>query len=290
METKIAYKYCERIAKNHYENFPVASLLIPKRKRKYIYAIYSFAREADDIADSNSITQNEKMSLLDEYENILKNDINEYENIKYEAIFTAIKDTLEKLNIPVDEMVKLLKAFKFDVKNEIHEDFKSLLEYSENSANPIGHLVLYVNGFNPDLNKKHFELSDKICTALQLTNFWQDVSQDLKSGRIYIPRQFTKEYSYSFEDLKMRLYNENFRNMMKDLCNKTMQLYKEGKELINLLEGRTKFELKAIYFGGTGVLKRIQEIDFDVINYRVKFTNLEKIFLFLKSFLCKVKN
>ncbi len=289
METVTAYKYCERIAKNHYENFPVASFLVPKAKRKYIYAIYSFAREADDIADSNSMTQREKLNLLDEYENILKNDITEYESIKYDAIFTAIKDTLIELKIPVNELTNLLKAFKFDVRNEIHEDFKSLLDYSENSANPIGHLMLYVNGFNPELNKKHFELSDKICTALQLTNFWQDISQDLKTGRIYIPRQFMKEFNYTYEDLKIRLYNENFRKMIEELCKRTMQLYKEGKELVNMLEGRLKFELKAIYFGGTGVLKKIEEIDFDVLNYRVKFTNLEKIFLFIKSFLCKVK-
>lgn len=289
METDVAYKYCERIARNHYENFPVASFLIPKEKRKYIYAIYSFAREADDIADSDSFSQNEKLLLLDEYENLLTGTETIFENMKYEAIFTSIKDTLAKLQIPEQELLKLLKAFKFDVYNKLHKDFESLLSYSENSANPIGRLMLYVNGYNPVLHKKYFDLSDKICTALQLTNFWQDVSVDLSMGRIYIPTQFMNAYNYSPEKLQMRLDNGNFRNMIKDLCEKTMQLYDEGKELSNLLDGRLKYELKAIYFGGTGVLKKIKEIDFDVLNYRVKFTDIEKVFLLLNSFLCKVK-
>lgn len=288
MDISIAYKYCERIAKNHYENFPVASFLIPKEKRKYIYTIYSFAREADDIADSDSLTQTEKISLLNEYEKLLTGNVSEYANAKYDAIFTSIKDTTERLKIPEIELIKLLKAFRFDVYNELHPDFQSLLNYSENSANPIGRLMLYVNGYNSKEHGKHFELSDKICSALQLTNFWQDVSRDLKTGRIYIPVQWMKKYNYTITDLTMRKYNENFRNMMKDLCEKTSALFEDGSELLNLIEGRLKYELKAIYFGGTGVLKKIKEIDFDVINYRVKFTGLEKVFLLFKSFLCRV--
>lgn len=289
MDITAAYKYCERIAKNHYENFPVASFLIPKAKRKYIYAIYSFAREADDIADSDSLTQNEKIMLLNEYEKLLTGNSNEYVSMKYEAIFTSIKDTIGKLKIPEIELIKLLNAFRFDVYNELHSDFKSLLDYSDNSANPIGHLMLYVNGFNPSEHKKHFELSDKICSALQLTNFWQDVSRDLKTERIYIPVQYMNKYNYTLDDLKLRIYNDNFRNMIKDLCGKTLQLFEDGRELLNMLEGRLKYELTAIYLGGTGVLKKIKEIDFDVINYRVKFTDLEKVFLLINSFLCKVK-
>ena len=289
MDITIAYKYCERIAKNHYENFPVASFLIPKAKRKYIYAIYSFAREADDIADSDSLTQNEKIILLNDYEKLLKGSVTEYASMKYDAIFTSIKDTIENLKIPEIELIKLLNAFRFDVYNELHPDFKSLLEYSDNSANPIGHLMLYVNGFNPSEHKKHFELSDKICTALQLVNFWQDVSRDLKTGRIYIPINIMNKYGYTLDDLKMRINNDNFRNIIKELCGKTSQLFEDGRELLNLLEGRLKYELKAIYLGGTGVLKKIKKIDFDVINYRVKFTDLEKVFLLINSFSCKVK-
>lgn len=289
MDIAVAYKYCERIAKNHYENFPVASFLIPKEKRKYIYAIYSFAREADDIADSDSLSQTEKIFLLNDYEKLLQDNVTEYVSTKYDAIFTSLKDTIKNLKIPEIELVKLLKAFRFDVYNELHPDFKSLLDYSENSADPIGRLMLYVNGFNPSEHKKHFELSDKICTALQLTNFWQDISRDLKTGRIYIPLQFMNEYNYTLDDLKMRKYNDNFRSMVNDLCLKTMQLYEDGSDLLNLLEGRLKYELKAIYLGGTGVLKKIKKIDFDVINYRVKFTDLEKVFLLFKSFLCRVK-
>ncbi len=289
MDITVAYKYCERIAKNHYENFPVASFLIPKEKRKYIYAIYSFAREADDIADSDSLSQTEKIFLLNDYEKLLKDNVTEYVSTKYDAIFTSLKDTIENLKIPEIELIKLLNAFRFDVYNELHPDFKSLLDYSENSANPIGRLMLYINGFNPSEHKKHFELSDKICTALQLTNFWQDVSRDLKTGRIYIPINIMNKYDYTLDDLKIRKYNDNFRSMVNDLCVKTMQLYEDGSDLLNMLEGRLKYEIKAIYLGGTGVLKKIKEIDFDVINYRVKFNDLEKVFLLFKSFLCRVK-
>jgi len=289
MDITVAYKYCERIAKNHYENFPVASFLIPKKKRKYIYAIYSFAREADDIADSDSLSQNEKLTALDVYESYLTSNVTGNMSKKYEAIFTAIKDTLEELKIPKEELIKLLTAFKFDVHNKLHNDFNSLLEYSANSANPIGRLMLYVNGFNPFQHGKYFELSDKICSALQLTNFWQDVSRDLKTGRIYIPVEFMDKYKYSVEELRMRIDNDNFRKMMMDLSGKTSKLFEEGRELISLLEGRLKYELKAIYLGGTGILKKIKEIDFDVLKYRVKFTDVEKLFLLLNSFLCKVK-
>jgi phytoene synthase len=289
MDITVAYKYCERIAKNHYENFPVASFLIPKEKRKFIYAIYSFAREADDIADSDSLSQTEKIFLLNDYEKLLKDNVTEYVSTKYDAIFTSLKDTIENLKIPEIELIKLLNAFRFDVYNELHPDFKSLLDYSENSANPIGRLMLYINGFNPSEHKKHFELSDKICTALQLTNFWQDVSRDLKTGRIYIPINIMNKYDYTLDDLKIRKYNDNFRSMVNDLCVKTMQLYEDGSDLLNMLEGRLKYEIKAIYLGGTGVLKKIKEIDFDVINYRVKFNDLEKVFLLFKSFLCRVK-
>jgi squalene synthase HpnC len=169
-----SYKYCEKIAKEHYENFPIASLLIPRDKRKYIYSIYAFARAADDFADELNIEggKEKRLVLLKEWGQKLEDC---YKGKAYSPIFIALMNTIEKCDIPIEPLENLLKAFSQDVIKNRYNDFDEVLKYCENSANPIGRLVLMVFGVKDD---ELFKLSDNICTALQLINFWQDVSVD----------------------------------------------------------------------------------------------------------------
>ncbi|MBK8554077.1 MAG: squalene/phytoene synthase family protein [Ignavibacteria bacterium] len=203
-----AYRFCKEIANSHYENFPVGSLLIPSNKRKYIYSIYAFARYADDIADSDNLSGDEKLRRLNELDDDLskieKKDLNNFlTDTKY--IFIALSNTIDELKIPIKEFRDLLKAFRQDAVKQRYTVFEELVDYSKLSANPIGHLVLYVFGYTPDKDKTCFEYSDSICTALQLTNFWQDVSVDLKIDRIYIPEKLMNEYNYNENMLHEKL-------------------------------------------------------------------------------------
>ncbi|HRE41084.1 MAG TPA: squalene synthase HpnC [Ignavibacteria bacterium] len=274
-----SYNYCKNLATAHYENFPVGSLLIPKNKRKYVYSIYAFARTADDIADSydNSEVKLLKLNKLEnDFKNILKDDFiitdkNDFNNENYNFLI-ALYDTIKTLSIPMNEFINLLTAFKQDSTIGRYDKFDDLIEYSKFSANPIGHLILYLFGYNEKDNKQLFDYSDKICTALQLTNFWQDVSVDLEIDRVYIPKELMDLYGYSYDDLFKKKQNENFRELIKSLTEKTRMIFKEGYELINNVNGRLKWELKLTYNGGNEILNKIEKIDYNVLSKRVKLS------------------
>jgi len=270
-----SYIYCKKLATEHYENFPVGSFLIPAEKRKYVYAIYAFARTADDIADSNERSE-KKLNDLNKLETdlykILSNDKSESidsENLKF---LIALSDTITKLKIPVEEFLKLLKAFKQDSVKNSYNKFNELIEYSDNSANPIGHLILYLFGYNEIKDKELFGYSDKICTALQLTNFWQDVSRDLEINRVYIPEEEMNKFGYSMRELMENIQNDNFRSLIKYLTEQTRKMFNEGYKLIDLVNGRLKYELKFIYKGGNEILNKIEKINYNVLTERVKLS------------------
>jgi squalene synthase HpnC len=281
-----AFIHCEKITKNHYENFPVASVLIPKEKRKYVYAVYSFARYADDISDSAILTPEEKLARLnlleDEFDFILNNQLeNLQEETKY--IFIALYKTLNDLNIPSIEFKNLLIAFKQDSVKDKYDTFEELLEYSKYSANPVGHLVLYIFGYNGMRDKKLFELSDYICTGLQLINFWQDVARDLEIKRVYIPNEILQKYNYSYELLNNKIENENYINIIKELITKTKELYKKGEELPNLVSGRLKYELRATYYGGLTVINKIEQLNYRTLTTRPVVSGSDKFKILLKT-------
>jgi squalene synthase HpnC len=274
-----AYLYCKKIATEHYENFPVGSLLFPKDKRKYIYSIYAFARTADDIADSDKLTEKEKIEKL----NILNEKLDSIENGENteDEIFIALKDTINFLDIPVKEFKDLLTAFKQDATKQRYMEFNELLEYSKYSANPIGHLVLYVSGIK---NEKLFELSDYICTALQLANFWQDVSVDAKMGRVYIPFEEMQKNNYNYDLLFEGIENNNFFTLMKSLVDKTRLIFINGKKLEKHLSGRQKLEFRTIYRGGNSILDKIESINYKVLTERVKISTFDKFIIVSKIF------
>lgn len=282
MCTEKAYKFCEKLATRHYENFPVGSVLFPKKSRKYIYAIYAFARTADDIADSDKISSENKLKHLNDLENKLTRICNnEFVN---DEIFIALKDTMKTLKIPAKEFRDLLTAFKQDSVKQKYEEFEELIEYSKYSANPIGHLVLYVSGID---DEKLFRLSDNVCTALQLANFWQDVSVDLNMGRVYIPHKEMIKYNYNYNLLNDRIENNDLLNLIKSLVDKTKELFANGKELDRHLHGRLKYEFRTMYRGGMSILQKIEKMEYKVLSKRVTVNTSDKFKLLLKIF-CKL--
>ncbi|MEO8664719.1 MAG: squalene synthase HpnC [Ignavibacteria bacterium] len=282
-----AYRFCKEIAVNHYENFPVGSLLIPSDKRKYIYSIYAFARHADDIADSDKYTEAEKFSLLNgfdtELDKIRNNDLKSLlpDN---KNIFYALSNTIDELKIPEIEFRDLLIAFKQDAVRQRYETFDELIEYSSYSANPIGHLVLYTFGYSPEKDRKIFEYSDTICTALQLANFWQDVSVDLKIRRVYVPSKVMKDFEYDESMLYDKIENDNFRGAIEYLVKETKKYFIEGNEIIDLVKGRLKLELKATIAGGMKILDKIEKINYNVLSERVSINNIDKLKILGKIF------
>jgi len=277
-----SFKYCEEIAKDHYENFPVASFLLPKEKRRYIYSIYAFARAADDFADEPGIIggREKRLSLIDEWNQKLRDC---YNGKAYDPIFIALANTSRDCKIPIEPLENLLKAFMQDVIKTRYDTFADVLDYCQNSANPVGRLVLMVFGSH---DEEQFIYSDKICTALQLTNFWQDIAVDLLKDRIYIPREDIKKYGYSYEKLIKKVYNHTYAELLKFEVNRTREIFNEGKELINIAGKDPKLkklskELKLTWLGGNKILDKIEEMDYNTLAKRPVISKLEKLKLFL---------
>lgn len=281
-------KYCENLAKSHYENFPVGSLLVPKKNRKHVYSIYAFARNADDIADSGELSEDEKLSRLNQLEDILINRNSGKTEYGFENFLPALYSTIDELKIPIKELLDLLSAFKQDAVKQRYQKFEELIEYSSKSANPIGHLVLIIFGYSEKENEDLFRYSDKICTALQLTNFWQDVSVDLKINRVYIPEEDMLRYGYSYAELIEREQNENFIRVIRSLVKRTNELFEKGSPIVWKVKGRLSFELKATIIGGKAILNKIKDIRFKVLNKRVTITKSDKLKILFKTIFTKV--
>jgi hydroxysqualene synthase len=279
-----SFKYCEEITKSHYENFPVASLLLPKDKRKYVYSIYAFARAADDFADEPGIEggAEKRLVLLDEWHGKLKD---AYNGKSVDPIFIALRNTIEVNKIPIEPLENLLKAFRQDVVKSRYDTFDEVLDYCKNSANPVGRLVLMIFGCH---DEEFFKYSDKICTALQLTNFLQDVKIDIQKDRVYLPKEDMDKFGYSYNELFLKQYNQNFKNLLSFEVNRTQKIFDEGWQLIEMTantDGLKKLskELKLTWLGGTEILNKIEEMDYDVFKKRPSISTMDKVRIFLKS-------
>ncbi|MFZ4591690.1 MAG: squalene synthase HpnC [Ignavibacteria bacterium] len=277
--TEAAYYYCENLTKSNYENFPVASYFVPKNKRKYIFSIYAFARTADNIADSIYLKPADKMEKLEFMEDLLLNfgDYDDTLDMHFRNIFVALHDTINLLNLRNDDLLNLLKAFKQDAVKNRYDKYEDILNYSDNSANPVGRLVLRVFDYDYEKDKNLYKFSDYICSALQLTNFWQDISVDLKMNRVYIPIEIMDKYGYSLDDLYLKVENDKFRKVMKDLVDRTEQMFLNGRELTDHLKGRLRMEIKATVQGGMKILDLIKDSNYKVLSSRVKLSKIDKI-------------
>ncbi len=273
------FRYCEKIARSHYENFPVASFFIPKEMRKYIWTIYAFARIADDYADEPGYTLAERIDNLHQWDLYLEEC---YNGNPTHRVFAALAETVERFQIPIELFKNLLTAFRSDVTVKKYQTYEDLLSYCSNSANPIGRLILLLFNYRSELMMQY---SDFICTALQLTNFWQDVSIDLNKERIYIPMEDIEEFDLTEQEILNKVFDDRFRNLMAFQTRRTADLFIEGKPLLSLVGKELSLELKLIWGGGTFVLQKIHAQDYNVLNKRPVITKFETIKLLFQSFL-----
>jgi len=257
-----SFAHCEAIARAHYENFPVGSRLLPAAQRKYLWAIYAFARTADDFADETTYLDNLRLPLLENWEGQL---LQCMWRKPHHPVFIALKDTIERFRLPVEPFQDLLTAFKMDVVIDRYQTFDDLLGYCRCSANPIGQLVLSVFGYrDPRLHA----LSDAICTALQLTNHWQDVAIDAAKGRVYLPLDEMTKHGYPSEQLAAGVVDEAFRRLMADQVARTRALFEAGRPLLSEVGRDLTFELRLTWLGGMAILDRIEAGGYDVFRSR----------------------
>lgn len=265
-----AFHSCERIAKGHYENFPIG-WFVPKAARKYLYAIYAFARTADDFSDEDSF-QNQRLERLDDFDRKLDQAVTGYPE---EPLFIAVAETLQKTGLSAKLLKDLLVAFRMDVTKKRYKDYHELENYCVYSANPVGRIVLLLYGFN---DPRVLELSDKICTGIQLVNHWQDIEIDRARGRVYLPEEDLQRFDYSYENLDQRLRNESFRSLMRFEIARTRSLFEEGKPLLDYLasrDRRLRWQIALMWLGPMRILEKIEAVDYDIFHSRPKLSKKE---------------
>ncbi|MCX6550160.1 MAG: squalene synthase HpnC [Acidobacteria bacterium] len=275
MNLDAAYAECERVARQHYENFPVASLLLPAPMRPHIAAIYAFARTADDFADEGSRTADERLGLLDEWKDRLRTctggppSPSLAPNPHADPVFLALAETIRVHRLPVQLFEDLLSAFCQDVSVHRYGTWVDVMDYCRRSANPIGRLMLRVAGHVDD---RLDAASDAVCTALQLTNFWQDLDRDWRNGRLYVPREDLVRFGAREEDLDGRTITPAWHETLTEMASRTRALFDEGRAVCDGVTGRLRYELRVTWLGGTRVLSRLEANGFDVFSARPALT------------------
>lgn len=272
-----AYAWCERLAREHYENFPVASRLLPARMRPHVAAIYAFARSADDFADESGLEDGERLRLLDEWEGYLvgrpSTDRREAAHLikgrpagqAIHHVFIALHDTIARCNLPVQLFRDLLSAFRQDVTIKRYENWDGVLDYCRRSANPVGRLVLRVAGYD---DPKLDAASDALCTALQLTNFWQDLERDWANGRLYVPADERARAGADERDLDARRMSPAWQAALGAAAARTRAFFAAGRPVCDGVGGRLRWELRLTWLGGSRILGKLERGAFDVFRHR----------------------
>ena len=276
MTVDAAYAACERMARRHYETFPVASLLLPAAMRPHVAAIYAFARAADDFADEGDLPPAERLALLDDWgkrlmacagaaSSVSANPESRIPDPESDAVFLALGHTIRARSLPVGLFEDLLSAFRQDVVTKRYATWAEVLDYCRRSANPIGRLVLRVAGRG---DERLDAASDAVCTALQLTNFWQDLERDWQKGRLYVPRDERERFGARESDLDARVMSAAWREALSEMAARTRRLFEEGRAVCDGLGGRLRYELRLTWLGGVRILDRLERTGFDVFTAR----------------------
>lgn len=270
-----AYASCARDARAHYENFPVASRLVPRHMRHHVAAVYAFARAADDFADEGQRTVDDRHRLLDGWLCRLREassgspdavrPVAAGEPANTAEIFVALAATIREKSLPVSLFEDLLSAFRQDVVVTRYATWADVLDYCRRSANPVGRLVLGIADYRDSQLETR---SDAICTALQLTNFWQDLKIDFDRGRIYVPEEEMRAYGASPADLAGPSMTPAWKGVMAAVVARTRGLFRDGQPLCDAVRGRLGYELRATWLGGTRILDRLEASGYDMIHRR----------------------
>ncbi len=277
-----AYQYCQQIVHNHYENFPVASWFLPKRLRLPISVIYAFARHADDLADEGNLADNERYEALENYQQQFELALtNSYSD---NPVLYALSDVIQQHRLPISLFLDLLTAFKMDTQTKRYPNFDAVLNYCQYSANPVGRLLLHLHGQDSEKNLLN---ADKICTALQLINFYQDIGQDFKeNNRIYIPMDELERLKVSEQHFQLNTHDQNIQNLMLFQVKRAKQLMLSGTGLGNDLSGLFGLEIRLIIQGGLCITDKLERLT-NVFN-RPRLTKQDK-FVMLWRALTKTK-
>ncbi len=272
-------EYLEAIefTKKHYENFPVISFFVGKDLRKHIAVIYKFARTADDIADSDKLGADEKLRELKKIEvSLLRALMGKYDK----PFWRALHNTITAYGLSAENLFALLEAFKTDAEKKTFYTFDEISNYCSKSANPVGRIILE---FYDLREKEYFRYSDKICTALQLTNFYQDISVDRKNGRVFFPVEELAKFNLTPDDFLTKSFDENFRELIKYSTERTEKLFEEGKALIPLLPFPLKQQIKITVAAGMKILNKIKKLDYNTLDARPEITKPELLSLVFNS-------
>jgi squalene synthase HpnC len=271
-----AAAYTRWLATYHYENFHVVTLLLPKRLRQDFYNIYSYCRWADDLGDEIG-NREESLRLLAWWRRELEG---MYRGRAQHPVFVALSPTVEKHGIPPGPFEDLICAFVQDQTVTRYRDWNELFGYCRYSANPVGRLVLYLCGY---ADAERQRLSDATCTALQLANFWQDVTVDLLKDRIYIPLDVMEQRGYTPGELFARKFTPAFREVMREVVGKARKLFLEGLPLAETVDRRLALDIQLFSRGGMRVLEKIERQDYDVLSARPGISKTERVGLLLAS-------
>src|SRR5882724_6238371 len=256
-----AQAYTRWLATHHYENFNVTSWLLPKELHQHFYNLYAYCRWADDLGDEIPVRER-ALELLDWWERELDAC---YQGRPAHPVFVALRETIVAKDVPKQPFADLLKAFRQDQVVKRYPTWDAVLDYCVYSANPVGRLVLYLCGYRDEERQR---LSDSTCTALQLANFWQDVSRDLEIGRIYIPLDIAVQHGVGEDDIVSRRFSDNYTALMKDLIARTRVLFAEGYPLAQRVEGKLRVDLEMFSRGGLAVLEAIEKSGYDTLQHR----------------------
>ena len=256
-----AQKYTRWLATHHYENFNVASWLLPAELHQHFYNVYAYCRWADDLGDEIP-EKNRALALLNWWERELNAC---YDGRPSHPVFVALRETVVAKDIPEQLFVDLLKAFRHDQTVKRYDTWAEVLDYCVYSANPVGRLVLYLCGYRDEERQR---LSDATCTALQLANFWQDVSRDMEKGRIYIPLDAAAAHGVTENDILERRFDEKYIALMKDLIARTRELFAQGAPLSKMVDARLSVDLELFSKGGIAVLDAVENMGYDTLHRR----------------------
>jgi len=269
-----AYAYCERLAREHYENFPVASRLLPSRMRPHIAAVYAFARLADDMADEGTRPAEDRLADLDAWERRLEAavDGDPPPPGAHAEVFVALRETMHVCRLPARLFHDLLSAFRQDVTTTRYQTWEEVLDYCRRSANPVGRLVLRVAGHEDGSLDR---ASDAVCTALQLANFWQDLAIDWRKGRLYVPASIWQAAGAREADLDTGVLTPAWRSALADVTIRTRALFAAGRPVCDAVRGRLRYELRATWLGGTTILDKLEAADYDAFARRPRLTKAD---------------
>ena len=269
---------------NHYENFPVASFLLPARLRPAVQSIYFFARSADDIADEGDLSDNERLAGLSTYEDYL-DQIEQRQELQLPE-FNTLKNIIIQYQLPIQPLRDLLSAFKQDVVTKRYETYAQLLDYCNRSANPVGRLMLHLYQAATPQNCRD---ADAICSALQLINFWQDVAIDWDKQRIYVPLQDLAQFEVSEAHINAQRCDPKWQALMQFEVQRARELMLSGAALAPRLKGRIGVELCAVVQGGLRILEKIERNQFDVFTRRPTITKWDALVIGWRSVWMKIK-